>query len=238
MKSLFITLSIIIVSTTTLFSQVNTVDSGGSQAMENYAQLATGNGSAYGSSMMFYNPKRQIDGTFHLFENWNNTATIHTLSDDKFLVKRINLNLDRNSFEAKINQSDSIFSFTFNNIKKIVINNKTYKNFYYNDDNRVYEMLFDSEKYKLMKGFKVKLIAGSANPLVNRPNDKYVRSEDFFIMINGAINPLKLKRKSLYKILDVDKTITAMLDSFVSSNSLSLKNIKDIITLLEYYDSI
>ena len=123
MKSLFITLSIIIVSTTTLFSQVNTVDSGGSQAMENYAQLATGNGSAYGSSMMFYNPKRQIDGTFYLFENWNNTATIHTLSNDKFLVKRINLNLDRNSFEAKINQSDSIFSFTFNNIKKIVINN-------------------------------------------------------------------------------------------------------------------
>jgi hypothetical protein len=99
-------------------------------------------------------------------------------------------------------------------------------------------MLFDSEKYKLMKGFKVKLIAGSANPLVNRPNDKYVRSEDFFIMINGTINPLKLKRKSLYKILDVDKTITAMLDSFVSSNSLSLKNIKDIIALLEYYDSI
>ena len=143
-----------------------------------------------------------------MFENWNNTATIHTLSNDKFLVKRINLNLDRNSFEAKINQSDSIFSFTFNNIKKIVINNKTYKNFYYNDDNRVYEMLFDSEKYKLMKGFKVKLIAGSANPLVNRPNDKYVRSEDFFIMINGAINPLKLKRKSLYKILDVDKTIS------------------------------
>ena len=126
MKNLFITLSILIVSTTTLFSQVNTVDSGGSQAMENYAQLATGNGSAYGSSMMFYNPKRQIDGTFYLFENWNNTATIHTISNDKFLVKRINLNLDRNSFEAKINQSDSIFSFTFNNIKKVVINNNTY----------------------------------------------------------------------------------------------------------------
>jgi hypothetical protein len=99
-------------------------------------------------------------------------------------------------------------------------------------------MLFDSDKYKLMKGFKVKLIAGSANPLVNRPNDKYVRSEDFFIMINGAINPLKLKRKSLYKILNVDNATSAVLDGYVSSNSLSLKNINDVITLLEYYDSI
>jgi hypothetical protein len=57
-------------------------------------------------------------------------------------------------------------------------------------------------------------------------------------MINGAINPLKLKRKSLYKILNVDNATSAVLDGYVSSNSLSLKNINDVITLLEYYDSI
>jgi hypothetical protein len=157
------------------FAQTNSVDAGGSQAMENYAQLASGNGASYGNSMMFYNPKRYIDGTIHLFEGWNNTAVIHTISDDKFLVKRVNLNLKRNSFEAKMNDSDSIFSFTFNNIKKIVINNKIYKNFYYDDDNRVYEMLYDTDQYKFMKGFEVKLISGSANPMVNRPNiDMYL----------------------------------------------------------------
>ena len=46
---------------------------------------------------------------------------------------------------------------TFNNIKKIVINNKIYKNFYYDDDNRVYEMLYDTDQYKFMKGFEVKV---------------------------------------------------------------------------------
>ena len=87
------------------FAQTSSVESGGSQAMENYAQLAAGNGASYGNSMMFYNPKRYIDGTIHLFESWNNTAVIHTISDDKFLVKRVNLNLKRNSFEAKMNDS-------------------------------------------------------------------------------------------------------------------------------------
>ena len=220
-------------------AQTNTVDAGGSQAMENYAKLAAGNGSNLGNSMMFYNPKRQIDGKFHLFEDWSNTAVIHTLSDDKFLVKRINLNIKRNSFEAKMNDSDSIFSFTFNNIKKIVINNKIYKNYYYDDDNRVYEMLYDSDNYKLMKGFDVTLITGSANPLVNRPNDKYVRGEDYFIMVNGAISQVKLKKKPIFKLLtDGDKLNKSKLDMFVDSNSLSLKKVEGVIKVLEYYNSI
>ena len=220
------------------FAQTNSVDVGGSQAMENYAQLASGNGASYGNSMMFYNPKRYIDGTVHLFEGWNNTAVIHTISDDKFLVKRVNLNLKRNSFEAKMNESDSIFSFTFNNIKKIVINNKIYKNFYYDDDNRVYEMLYDTDQYKFMKGFNVKLISGSANPMVNRPNDRYVRGEEFFIMINGSISDVKLKKKSIYRLLNIDKLSTSKLDMFIESNNLSLKKVDDIIKLLEYYSNI
>ena len=237
MRHLFLFISFVF-SITFSFAQTSSVDAGGTQAMEKYAQLATGNGASYGNSMMFYNPKRFIEGTTHLFETWNNTAVIHTISDDKFLVNRVNLNLKRNSFEAKMNDSDSIFSFTFNNIKKIVINNKVYKNFYYEDDNRVYEMLYETDQYRFMKGFEVKLISGSANPMVNRPNDKYVRGEEFFIMVNGSINPIKLKKKSIYKYLKIDKLNTSKLDMFIESNSLSLKNVDDIIKLLEYHSNI
>ena len=215
-----------------LSAQNAQVESGGALDELNNKLIS---GNSFGSSMMFYNPKRYIEGTIHLFEDWNNTAVIHTLSDDKFLVKRVNLNLKRNSFEAKLNDSDSIFSFTFNNIKKIVIDNKIYKNFYYDDDNRVYEMLYDTDEYKFMKGFDVKLISGSANPMVNRPNDKYVRGEEFFLMLNGSINPIKLKKKSIYRNLKMNKLNTTKLDIFIESNSLSLKKINDIIKVLEYY---
>ena len=89
-----------------------------------------------------------------------------------------------------------------------------------------------------MKGFEVKLISGSANPMVNRPNDKYVRGEDYFIMIEGVINPIKLKKKSLYKTLELDKSNTSRLNMFVESNSLSLKKEEDIVKLLEYFNTI
>ena len=234
MRHLFLIISFFI-SVSLSFSQSNSSEAGGTQAM---AQLGSNTGESFGNSMMFYNPKRFIEGTTHLFESWNNTAVIHTISDDKFLVKRVNLNLKRNSFEAKMNDSDSIFSFTFNNIKKIVIDNKIYKNFYYNDDNRVYEMLYDTDEYKFMKGFEVKLISGSANPMVNRPNDKYVRGEEFFLMLNGSIYPVKLKKKSIYRYLKMNKLNTSKLDMFIESNSLSLKKINDIIKVLEYYSNI
>ena len=229
---LFITLLIFIPYS---FSQNNTV-SAGSQASDN---LNRGNDLSYGSSMTFYNPKRFTEGTYHLFESWNNTAAIYTLSDEKLLVKRINLNLKRNSFEAKMNDSDSIFSFTFNNIKKIVINNKIYKNFYYDNDNRVYEMLFDSDKFKFMKGFKVKVISGSANPMVNRPNDKYVRGEEYFLMIDGSISPVKkLKKKFIYKLLKLNNLNSSLLDNYIELNGLSLKKEADIVKLLDYFNSI
>ena len=141
---LFITL---LISNCYSYSQNNNI-SAGSQASEN---LNRGNDLSYGSSMTFYNPKRFTEGTYHLFESWDNTAAIYTISDEKFLVKRINLNLKRNSFEAKMNDSDSIFSFTFNNIKKIVINNKIYKNFYYDDDNR--KFFFITLHFSFIVGF-------------------------------------------------------------------------------------
>ena len=231
MKFPFFIITVLFV-TSSLSAQNAQVESGGALDELNNKLIS---GNSFGSSMMFYNPKRYIEGTIHLFEDWNNTAVIHTLSDDKFLVKRVNLNLKRNSFEAKLNDSDSIFSFTFNNIKKIVIDNKIYKNFYYDDDNRVYEMLYDTDEYKFMKGFDVKLISGSANPMVNRPNDKYVRGEEFFLMLNGSINPIKLKKKSIYRYLKMNKLNTSKLDIFIESNSLSLKRINDIIKVLEYY---
>ena len=50
-----------------------------------------GNDYNYGSTF-FYNTRNVVIGSVYLFDEWNNKAEIHTLSDERFLVRNINLN--------------------------------------------------------------------------------------------------------------------------------------------------
>ena len=119
--------------------------------------LGSNASSDFGTSFFYNQPNKFIIGSAYLFDEWNNDGEIQTLTGERFLVRNINLNISRNAFEAKINDNDSIFSFTFNNIKQIIINGKSYKNYYYNEDNRVYELIYSGRNFTLLKGFDVKL---------------------------------------------------------------------------------
>ncbi len=192
-----------------------------------------GNDLNYGSSF-FYNTRNVILGSVYLFDEWNNSAEIHTLADERFLVRNINLNINRNAFEAKLTDSDSLFSFNFNNIKQIVINDKIYKNYYYNDDNRVYEIIYETEKFSIMKGFSVKLVKGHYNPMVRISNDKYAKFSSYFIKLNNSIKPFKLRKKSVINLLSVDKNNISRLETYVNAKKLSYKKEKDVIQILDY----
>lgn len=192
-----------------------------------------GNDMNYGSTF-FYNTRNVVIGSVYLFDEWTNSAEIHTLSNERFLVRNINLNINRNAFEAKLNDSDSIFSFNFNNIKKILINDKTYKNYFYNDDNRVYEIIYESEKFSIMKGFSIKLVSKGANPMLNRANDKYAKFSSYFVKRDNTIKPFRLRKKSIYNLLDNDKNIISRLDFYITSENLSYKNEDDVAQILDY----
>ena len=192
-----------------------------------------GNDTNFGSSF-FYNTKNVILGSVYLFDEWDNSAEIHTLSNERFLVRNINLNINRNAFEAKLTDSDSIFSFNFNNIKHVAINDKIYKNYYYNDDNRVYEIIYETEKFSIMKGFSVKLVKGHYNPMVRMSNDKYSKFSSYFIKLNNSIKPFKLRKKSVINLLSADKNSISRLEIYVNAKKLSYKKEKDVIQILDY----
>ena len=192
-----------------------------------------GNDLNYGSTF-FYNTRNVVLGSVYLFDEWNNSAEIHTLADERFLVRNINLNINRNAFEAKLTDSDSLFSFNFNNIKRIVINDKTYKNYYYNDDNRVYEIIYESNKFSIMKGFSIKLVSSSGNPMVNRSNDKYAKFSSYFIKENNSIKPFKLRKRSIFNLLNGDNNVISRIESYVANKKLSYKREEDVVQILDY----
>ena len=192
------------------------------------------NGNNFGSSVTFINPKRITEGSVHLFKNWKNHAVIITNDGQKFSLKNINLNIKRNVFESKIDDGSSIFTFNFNNIDRFIVNNKVFKNFYYDDDNRVYELIYESDEFSIMKGHTIQLIEGSANPMVNRKFDKYVQKSSYFIMKDDKIKPFKLKKKRILKLVDGDIERAQKIEQYVKSNRLSYKKEYDVRKVLEF----
>ena len=191
------------------------------------------NSNKFGSSMTFINPKRRTLGSVHLFKTWKNYAVIITNDKQKFSLNNINLNIERNTFESKVDDG-SIFTFNFNNIDKFVVNNKIYKNFYYNDDNRVYEMIYEAEEFSIMKGHTIQLIEGSANPMVNRKFDKYAQKSSYFIMKDDKIKPFKLKKKKILRLVDGNVERANKIQQFVKENRLSYSKEYDVRKALEY----
>ena len=191
-----------------------------------------------GFTGVFYNRVTPTEGTIYLFDNWEQSAIVHRVLDDKFLVKRVNFNLNKMSFDAKISESEDVLSFSFDGIDKIEIDNKVFKNILHNKSNRIFQIFYSDDNVKFMKGFDIKLIKASKDPMVNRPNDKYVKSESYFLMNKGVITRIKLKKKAIYKTLELNKGEISNIDAFIKSASISLKKEQDIIKLLTYLNSI
>ena len=223
-----ILLPLIFLISNVVLSQTNT--------QTDFRSALTGESTNFGTSFFYNQPSKVILGSAYLFDEWNNDGEIQTLTGERFLVRNINLNISRNAFEAKVNDNDSIFSFNFNNIKQIIINGKYYKNYFYNEDNRVYELVYSGKTFSILKGFTVKLVTGSGNPMVNRSNDKYVKKESYFIRSadKKTIESFKMNKRSLNKLFENNLKDVSRILAFIGSGNLSYKDEKDVIRMLEF----
>ena len=203
------------------------------------ALAAAGNNNvrSQGQASLFINPAREIDGSIHLFDNWENTAIIHTNDAQRFMLRNINLNLKRNTFESKISK-DSLFTFNFNNIEKFVINNKVYKNYYWDDDNKVYQVIYDGDDFQILKGYKLEFVEGSANPMLNRARDKYIQKEYYYLREEGRIKYFNLKKGRILKLLKGQEDKARKAEAYAKNNRLSFKRELDVQKILEYSDNI
>lgn len=197
----------------------------------------TNTATSFGAMISVYNPRYRTIGSHHLFENWTHYAIIHTTTGNQLLLKNINLNLKTQGFESQIS-TDSIFTFDYNNVEKFVIDGKTYKNYFWNNDNRVYEIIADNGEIQVLKGFSIRMVEGNSNPMLNRKFDKYVQNEQYFSRINGVIKLLPLKEKKILKLLNLPDQKEDELLSYVKNNEYSFKNEHDLKEILEYSTSL
>lgn len=231
MKKVFAIITMIAVAFS--YGQNQNVTNNAGQA---FTQVSAATANDFGAATIFVNPQREVKGSVYLFEDWENTGIIHTNDGQRFMLRNINLNLQRNTFESRISR-DSLFTFNFNNIKKFVVNNKAYKNFYFDDDSRVYEVIYENSDVAILKGYILKFVEGSSNPMLNRSADKYLQKPYYYIRQNEEIKRFKLSKSRILKLVKDDNKADQLVD-YAKNNRLSFGKETDVQKLMEYLEKI
>jgi hypothetical protein len=190
----------------------------------------------YGEAGTFFNKPKKIVGNIYVFEDWNTKSNI-VMNDKVYKLKKINLNMLTDKFEAKVG-IDSMFAFNSSNIDYIVINNRKFKNYYEagSGGNRNFELIYDGDELKLLKGYEVGVRYNEPDPLMIKKNvDNYFTTKTYYIKRGEDIKQIKLKKKN---ILNVFGSKASVVDKFVKSNKLSYKKEKDLNKMFIYYDSL
>lgn len=215
------------------YAQQNAVDTNNNvlNALATYGP----DGANIGASSFVRNPARPIDGTVYLFDSWFNNTLIVTTTQEKpiRLNSNINFNAKRNVFESKID-SETIFTFDFTNIEKVIINNRVFKNVYSPVDGgyRVFEVVAETKDFEIYKDYTIDIREGNPNPLLARANDKYILRDGYYVKKGKSFKRFKLKKST---ILEVAGSKSSNLEKYAKDNNLNFKNEQDLQKIASYY---
>lgn len=217
---------------TILYAQNNEDNSGMvNNSLEILSRAANASQGGFGSVRVFVNPPRRIEGSVYMFEGWSNVGIIQTKDKKRVAFNNLNYNIRRNRIASRFS-TDSLFVLDLSLLDKIIVQGRTFRKLDPDLDGRIFEVLVETEKVNLLSFHYLKVLEGSANPMVNRKVDKFKQRQEYYLYIDGDLIPVKLKKKEILKALaknDEDKNAIA---TYMKQNKLSYKKKEDLKQLL------
>lgn len=166
--------------------------------------------------------KVQTDGTFLLYDDWNQNGTIK-VGNRKYIVPNANFHVGRDELMSKT-ENDSIFLFDLYSLDEFSLGNKRFKHIQDNRDGafKVFEIVYDSQNVSLLKRHTAEMIEADPNPMLNRLRNKIVKKESYYIQKNGALSDFSLKKSSYVDLIEKNQKKEFM--SLVRDRNLSFNN--------------
>lgn len=189
-----------------------------------------------GGSGVVYNPPRNIEGSVYLFDSWKNKVVINS-GENNFSLRNANFNTKKNTFESKINNTDSIFTFDFTNIDRMVVNNKIFKRVFSPIDGgyKIYEVVAESGDYAVYKDHYIEIKEGNPNPMLVQTSDKYIIRDSYYMKKGKSFKRMKFKKSSIVKSFG---NKAKAVEEYAKENNLSFKNEQQLQQIVSYYASL
>lgn len=176
--------------------------------------------------------KKGIDGSVFLFDNWNNDGVIN-VGKKKYRISKINFHIEKGVFMSKL-ETDSTFVFNNTDIDSVAINKRYFKKFYNSEDgiDKFYEVIHENKQFSIIKEYRIRLIEGSPNPMLNRRKSEIKQERKYFVLKSRNILPFKLSKKSVLGLVNSD--MINSLNKYVKINNLSFKKEADLNKMLNH----
>ena len=171
------------------------------------------------------------DGSVYLYDSWSSKGYVYA-GEKTYVFPKMNFHVAEGAVVSKF-QQDSIFTFGTTGYDKIVFNNTVFKSIYTpaRGGNVMYEVVFESPEYSILKSYSIEIKESSPNPMVNRSRRKIVKNSHYVKMEGSKFTKFKLKKKNILELADShSETIAA----YVKSNGLSYKDDQDVSQILIY----
>lgn len=175
---------------------------------------------------------RNLEGSYYLFDTWNNYAIVY--SGSKALkLKSFNYNLYKDLAEFQISK-DSVYSFNSSGIDSLIVNNRVFKPIRKNtNDSRFSEILYQSENILFCKGFKAEIEKQEVNPITGGYDfsDKVEIEENYYLGSSPAsLEKVRLRKNQITNAL---APFEDEMEKIAKENDLSFKKESDIIRILK-----
>ncbi|NNL80763.1 MAG: hypothetical protein HKO67_09760 [Flavobacteriaceae bacterium] len=167
-----------------------------------------------------------VSGSTLLYSKWGNSGMIR-VAGTEYKVKNINYDIQRGQFLTKLNDGRMI-TYDFNGIEEIRVSDDILKVLYDNSSRayRVFQVLLEEPEFMVLKGFDLKLVEGSGNPMLNRNTNKIKKTESLFVKQSSDIIAYKGSKRKIMKYIDNDDRLALVkaLDIRISGEALAAKN--------------
>ncbi|MEP2935447.1 MAG: hypothetical protein ABJM06_07005 [Gilvibacter sp.] len=180
----------------------------------------------------FVNPKARTEGSAYYYEDWDSEAMIYLKEQGRYKVSQVNINLYDNTLDA-LYDDDNVFTFDTKELLQIVIDKTIFRPFELDKKLRILE-LFYNNKTPIYKHYYISYSKSSANPMINRRTNKYIKNVSYYVFRDGELIKMKLSRKAIAKLFTSDTLSEDAIESYIRDNHLSLKKEADLIQVLNF----
>lgn len=183
--------------------------------------------------------KKEVVGTDYMVENWAETVELHDVKNKSYKIPNSNFNITHNRLESKIGDDKKAKTFIFDkkNVNDFVLQNHLFVKKQIDKKITYVESLSNEVGVNLYKYYFSEVIEAAFNTMTQKKmgKDKIVIKTKYYLeKQENVLTELKFSKSGIIKSL----SNSTELKKYIKSNHLKMKEEKEFIDVLHYYNTI